>query len=59
MKYRNLSDDASEKAWEDFLRAEEEYRRDPKNREKYMKARAAFNAYDTVRVQIYFPDDKQ
>lgn len=59
MKYRDIADTTPEKAWEAFLRAEDEYKRDPKNREKFMKARAAFEAYDAVRVRTHFPDDNQ
>ena len=59
MKYRDLADDTPEKAWDAFQRAEDEYKRDPKNREKFLKAREAFKAYDAVRVRIHFPDDEQ
>jgi len=59
MEYRDLADDTPEKTWDVFLRAEEEYKRDPKNREKYLKAREAFKAYDAVRVRINFPGSVQ
>ena len=59
MEYRDLADDTPVKTWDVFLRAEEEYKRDPKNREKYLKAREAFKAYDAVRVRINFPGSVQ
>jgi len=59
MKYHDLADDTSEKAWDAFMRAEDEWKRDPKNREKFLKAREAFETYDAVRMRIHFPNDEQ
>ena len=59
MKYHDLADDTADKAWEAFMRAEEEYSRDPTNRDKLLSAREAFKAYDAVRVRIHFPNDRE
>lgn len=58
MNYRDLADDTPERAWAAFVCAEQEYQNDPKNREKFLKAREAFKAYDAVRIKINFPEDK-
>lgn len=59
MNYRDLADDTPEKAWTAFLLAEQEYQHDPKNQEKFVKARKAFEAYDSVRIKFNFPEVKQ
>ena len=42
MKYYNLADDSAKKAWELFVTLEEEWRKDPTNKGKFLASREAF-----------------
>lgn len=53
MQFHDLADDGANKAWARFLELEEEWRKNPSNKEKYQKSRRAFREYDDLRVKFY------
>jgi len=53
MRYYNLDNDRAERAWESFLVVEEEWKKDPTNKDKFLASREAFQEYDKVRMRFY------
>jgi len=53
MEFHDLADDSANNAWKRFLELEEEWRKDPTNKEKYQEVRRAFREYDDLRIKLY------
>lgn len=53
MKYHNLDDTSANEAWKLFIELDEEWKKDPTNKEKFLASRRAFGDYDEVRIKFY------
>ena len=59
MGYYGLSDESTQRAWDLFVSSEEEWKKDPENKDKFLTSRKAFQEYDNVRMKFYELSDSE